>query len=734
MSAALGCATLASLCFAFFSAMKNTLQGSPTTGVWVLSALTLAVLALAAAPVRAQEAPAAPAASAPSTLPALGTPASAASAPSASPAPGQPSQAGQPGQVVEVRARRPDVQGSQRSISGRDAALVPGAGSDAIKALQSLPGVVTANDASGEPAVRGSRPTDNAYEVDFLPVGYLFHGGGLVSVLPGELVQRFDLYSAAFGPQFADVTGAVLDVRLRDPKTDAFHATLDASFIAAGFVAEGPLAPGHSVLVAARRSYLDWLVDEVKDDNSGVITQLPRYRDYQLKYLWEPNERHRLSLHLSGAADHISYEVPAGSVLAQQEPVFTGSGHNDTAYDSAALQWEQDLGAGSDQRLALGSLNTRVNSRTGTAVDLGASVQTTYLREQAHLRLQPEHELWLGGSLNHSQVKLGLDLRNPRCTEFETDCDYSSADAQRVDQRLNMDQQDLHARERWQFQPDWALTTGLRYSRDAYLEESVLEPRLGLEWAATASTSFSAAWGLHHQQPAVEQILPELGNPELRSLRARHSMLGMSQKLAGNWNWRAELYYKQLDRLVIADEQLNYRNAGSGQAWGAELLLRKEPGGAPGLMGQVSGWMSVSWARSLRQNDATGERFAFEFDQPLVLNLVARWQRDERVSFGAKWSVHSGSLYTPITGSYVETDGRVRPRYGALNSQRLPVYHRLDLRMDYRLSPRLTGYVELINAYNHANISGYSYNADYSQRNTETQLPFLPSVGVKLDF
>ena len=44
------------------------------------------------------------------------------------------------------------------------------------------------------------------------------------------------------------------------------------------------------------------------------------------------------------------------------------------------------------------------------------------------------------------------------------------------------------------------------------------------------------------------------------------------------------------------------------------------------------------------------------------------------------------------------------------------------------------GFGEVINAYARKNISGYSYNADYTVRKDVTQLPFLLSFGVLVKF
>jgi hypothetical protein len=61
-----------------------------------------------------------------------------------------------------------------------------------------LPGVLTNNDFDTGVALRGTRPDDNRYYLDFLPTGYLFHITGL-SVVDGDMVARLQLLSAGFG-------------------------------------------------------------------------------------------------------------------------------------------------------------------------------------------------------------------------------------------------------------------------------------------------------------------------------------------------------------------------------------------------------------------------------------------------------------------------------------------------------------------------------------------------------
>jgi hypothetical protein len=587
-----------------------------------------------------------------------------------------------------------------------------------------------ADDSSSAPAVRGSRPDDNLYYVDFLPVGYLFHMGGLVSTVHSDLVRQFELYSAAFGPEYGDAIGAVLDVTLRNPRTDRLGGVLNVSLLGADALIEGPVNETQSFYFAVKRSYIDLLLDTVEDEDSGVIISVPRYWDYQGKYLWNLNADHQLSFHATGAADQLEFRVPAGSTLATQEPVLAGDSALSTSYATQAMVWDGDFGAGLRNKLAIGRTSDRNTSSVGTALRATSRANTAFLREQLKFKLAARHDTTLGGSVESIKIDYDIDALNARCTEFDPECDYTSAPRLQARDTLRAKFGNAYASHRWQATDAWALSAGVHHTRDGYLGRRYTEPRVGLEWQATPGTTFTAAWGRHNQFPAGEQVIAGFGNTGLWHLRAAHSVLGVQQKLDKGWSWKLEAYQKKFSDFVVADPTVNYINGGSGRSRGAELLVKKDPNAS----GKLSGWLALSLSKARRQNDVTGREFPFDFDQPVIAHLVMQYRMSERWMFGAKWSYHTGSPDTPITGSTTDPDGRVRPVYGELNSERLPAYHRLDLRADWKLSPRYSFYGEVINAYARKNLSGYSYNADYTQRKPVTQLPFLLSFGVLIRF
>lgn len=639
--------------------------------------------------------------------------------------------------TIRGSSRLPEVAG-QRSVSAQELRSVPGSFGDPLKSLQSLPGVAAAADGSSDPAIRGSRPQDNRFLIDGLPAGRVFHVGGLTSVLHADLVNRFDLYAAAFGPEFANATGGVVDVKLRRPRSDRLGGSLDLGLLGADLLLEGPVAENQSFYLAGKRSWLDLLVKQASngkgEGSDGAIVQMPRYSDYLGKYFWRLNAAHELRAHVSGASDTLELEIPADSKLAKQEPVFTGEGRFHGSDHTEALTLESNLDnldmAGTVNRLSVGRHTMRGDSQLGSALRLDETQRDRFLLEELRLSPTPAHTLTLGGELHELTSDYALNLRNARCTEFSADCDYSSADAVATANRLTLKASTLYAKDRWQFTPTWAATVGLHHSHDSYLRRSNTEPRLALEWQWSAQTLLSAGWGRYNQIPDGPQIAPDIGNPGLDHLHATHSVLGLSQTWGEGWNSRVELYRKSLRDLVVADATSNYVNGGSGTAQGIEWLLKRNalPGEA------LSGWLSLSWARSTRHNDRTGEDFRFAYDQPLIVHLVGLWRLGQGWQLSGKWTYHSGLPDTAIVGGYTDGSGRTRPVYGTLNGDRLPAYHRLDLRIERQINPKLHVYAELINAYNRRNVSGWSYSADYSSREAVRSLGLLPSAGLRVTF
>lgn len=615
------------------------------------------------------------------------------------------------------------------SMGGRSAASIPGGGGDPLRALQTLPGVVTNNDASAAPAVRGSRPEDNLYFVDFMPTGYIFHMGGAISVFNSQLVESFDLYPAAFGAEYAGSTGAVIDVKLRDPHEDELSTTLDISMLQAGMLVEGPVTENQSFYFAARMSYLDLLVGDQIDIQGVDMVQFPKYTDYQGKYLWKLENGSRVTFQATGATDNVEVNLDATADGVENDPVLIGNHSNDTSYNSQGVVWEEEHG-GNGLTLGVSHIGNETVTHAAAAADARVTMDNWYGRARWTKPLGSDHLLAVGGEVANINADYDVSYRDPGCTEFDVDCQYTDATLLGSKAKVTVNWSMLYVEENWYPNDQWALTAGLSGNQEDYLNESYLEPRLRAEYTPHPGWTYSVGAGRYHQFPQFIQVEKVFGNPELTQFNADHYVVGLEHQLGNGWEWKAEAYYKKLNNLVTSDPITRYSNEGEGESKGVELLLRKA------ATDKLSGWLSVSLSKAERINTATGERFPFEYDQPVVVSLVGDYRFNDRWSLGAKWWYHSGAPYTPITGGTAAplNPGRYIPTYGEINSKRMPDYHRLDLRVNRHYSKNTTAYMELVNAYAQKNVGGYDYNVDYTSRKEIYQLPFLISFGFTTKF
>jgi outer membrane receptor protein involved in Fe transport len=298
------------------------------------------------------------------------------------------------------------------------------------------------------------------------------------------------------------------------------------------------------------------------------------------------------------------------------------------------------------------------------------------------------------------------------CNDLDPEC--STVDAQYVTYRdtLKVRAHEAYVEDRWSLSEKQALTFGLHYGNDDYLEEGRAEPRLRYDYQFSDRLSTYAAAGRYSQLPGLREMIEVLGNPNLTTVKADHYVLGLNQQLAGGWRWGADLYYKDLTDIVISAEQDGavdrYSNGAEGSAYGVEFLIRKD------LTDRWFGWASLSLAESDRTRIATGETVKFEYDKPILFNLVANRQLGKYWSLGFRWTYQSGGRYTPIVNLLPSTTHPevMEPVYGDLNSEQYPDFHRLDLRAEYT-RPKSWGYwkfyVDVLNAYDQDNVTAYEY-------------------------
>jgi hypothetical protein len=650
--------------------------------------------------------------------------------------------------VIVTGEREVETPVTERTEQTEKLLKVPGSFGDALQTIYTLPGIVQSEEAGGAPAVRGSGPDDNAFLIDFLPAGYVFHDFGF-SIFNENLLRDFGVKTAGFGSRYGKATGAIFDVALREPRQQPWEYTVDASFLRVGALAEGQITDSQSMYISARESMIHLLLklraDAIEEEEDISFETYPRARDFQAKYSWVINEQNRFSVLAIGAQDETAVRLGGESDIALIDPGVAGEVRLKTGFGSIAANWLYDDGI-NRLRTAAGYLDESRDLSSGNGAEYSNSdvARTTF---KSHFdRVLGRHLLGIGGEYQHSVFDYDLNFRFRSCTNFNPDCRVNRGPLVSAQDSTTIDTIEGFLEDRWQVVDSVAFTAGVHVAHNDYLDETFIEPRAAAEWQINPRWQVNASWGEYHQLPRVGQIIPVFGNPELESLSATHYVLGVKHKLGNDWSWSSDVYYKDLGDVVVdVTTGQQYLNAADGEAYGFELLINKnrDEQVRDTMMDRLYGWLSLSLSKTERRNMLNNTTAVFEYDTPIIANLVMNYRIARAWDVGLRWNFRSGLPYTPIVGNKPNPNfpGFFLPVYGELNSDRAAPYHRLDVRGEYELSmKKFKGsiYVDIINLYNRTNGGAVEYKpvagtSDYTLEEEES-LPLLPSIGVKISF
>ena len=240
--------------------------------------------------------------------------------------------------------------------------------------------------------------------------------------------------------------------------------------------------------------------------------------------------------------------------------------------------------------------------------------------------------------------------------------------------------------------------------------------------------------GLFSQPPQPQESDSVLGNPNLSPSRTIHTSAGVEQDFGDSINLGAEGFYKHLFNVVVGTKNgaaPHYVSSGLGRIYGLELSAKVKP------VGRFFGYLSYTLMRSERR-DLTGEFRLFDFDQTHILTLSSVYRLGAGWELGGTFRLVSGNPTTPVVGSVTGTDtDSILPIYGATNSSRSPMFHRLDVlvRKTWTLDWfKFMVYLDVQNIYNRQNAEGVVYDARYKTSGVISGLPILPDLGIRGEF
>jgi outer membrane receptor protein involved in Fe transport len=641
-------------------------------------------------------------------------------------------------------------QDSSFALSREEIDRLPQLGGDLFRAVSLLPGT-SANDVTAQFSIHGGRRDEVKVLLDGQELYEAYHlkdYDNALSIVSARSLSAASLSTGSYGAVHGDRMSGVLDLRTADAAAGRRHvvgvSVLDVHASAAGALGEsgGWMVSGRrgSIALAGRflgdedPTFWDLLGKVEADTGAGRFAARTLHatdelefdkvegdgferleNGYRSNYTWLTHQATpgaSLAIDTTGSWSRIYRD--RGGAGSEEEGSFVLSDHRNLEVFGAQQSWSLDLGA--RHLPAWGWELRRYDAGFDYAKDL-----------------DPELEIL-------------APFSPPRLTEHA------------FDDTLRGDHAAAWASDRVTLFDRLTAEVGLRWDRHLVTADTLLSPRVNLAWRVDDRSVVRSSWGRFYQSQRPYELQVEDGEPALfRAERSEHAVLGYEAILAhqrvGIDAIRVELFSRVVDRprprYENLLEPLNFLpeiepdrvriTPERGLAQGVEVLVRGRHGD------RLEGWLAYSYSRS--RDRIEGDYVARSLDQPHTL----AWGLDYRLlrhwTLNLAWRFRTGWPTTPVEARLIvdpeepEEGPELQAVFGALNSERLATYHRLDLRASRRWSLQrgtLALFIDVQNVYNRANLAGFDVELDEESgviRAEEEKWPgTFPSVGVAWEF
>jgi len=639
-----------------------------------------------------------------------------------------------------------------------------GGQADFAQYLQVVPGVVFTGDQGGQLYIRGGTPVQNLVLLDGMIIYNPFHSIGLFSVFDVDLISNASVYTGGFGAEYGGRISSVMDVTTRYGNPNRFAGKVNLSTFGAKFLLEGPLLKAKdensgsiTYVLSAKKSYIDKTANTIyKYVNNG--DGLPfTFADFYGKVSFNGNNGNRADVFGFNFNDQVSYQTI-----------------NNYAWKSYGGGMKFTVVPGSTPMLFSGKI-----SYSDYRIELDDGSHTPRSSEVGGFNMGLDFTYFLG----KNRLLYGVEMKG-----FQTDFQFSNTLNRVISQKESTTELAGFISGRFLLGEKklkktnnkfnrFIIVPGLRVHYYASLSNLSIEPRLSMKYNVTPSFRLKAATGLFSQnlissasdRDVVNLFYGFLSGPDNlqktfdgkelthKLQKSTHLIGGFEFDLSSNLTLNFEAYYKWFNQLTnmnknkIFDDNSEYQDKPdilkkdfiieTGDAEGFDLSLKYQDK-------RFYIWAVYSLAFNHRYDGYI--EYTPHFDRRHNANFLATYSFGKKRLWEAnvRWNYGSGFPFTPTAGNYeimnfyedgigsdyTTANGDVGVVYGAINSKRLPDYHRLDIGIKKSIYFSETTVLEInlsiTNAYNRNNI----FYIDRVTNQRVDQLPFMPALGISFAF
>jgi len=648
---------------------------------------------------------------------------------------------------------------------------------DVMKALQLMPGIKSQSEGSSLLLVRGGSPGENMYLFDNVPVIYVNHLGGFMSVFNPDIINSIDVYKGGFPARYGGKLSSIVDITQKEGNTSGFKGSMNIGLTDLSLTLEGPVKKNASYIFTGRKTLFGLLLmagTGIGDGNSFIMSY--GFHDLNGKISWKPNAKNSLHFNIYQGDDILFYRAKK----SKENPA--NKNHLSYTWGNwlASANWKHVVSTKlfSDNIFSYTRYRLRERQKYSYQGDYGLeNVEYKYLSTVQVIALQTAwkyqaRQKWaidfgFKSSLAFNLPNYTYQSNMPSATEKDQIPTFETA---------------LYGDNKFNLSYGFQLNAGLRFVNfnTRGFADFALEPRLSLNKELNANHQLNLSYMRVNQFSHLlftpgSLMSNEVWIPADKTIKPaasdQYTIGWIGSYGDGAYQSEVSLYYKTLKDLATYKEGFinlkgdnNWRSkvetGGKGEAYGLEVLFRKNTG-------NWTGFASYSCSKATRQfpEIINGFEFLYDYDRPHTASLSVNHKFSERVSLNMAWMYQTGLPYTPVigrqltpslepdeNGEYINYETFI---YGERNSARMKDYHRLDIglilnNLTSENKVKSSWTFSVYNAYNRQNPVYYYYNTTSSGEiiNPETSgtayqpfnmyqmslFPIIPTVSYKFYF
>ena len=621
---------------------------------------------------------------------------------------------------------------------------------DALRAVQTMPGVLAASDYSSQVYIRGSPADQTLITIDDVTVYNPYHLGGIFSMFNSDGIDHIEfqpgLYSAEYGGRLA----GRLNIAPRYGNPESLKGKVSLGTTSSRFQLNGPLGKIR-YFVGARRTYFDFIEKLFSGEFGGYY-----FTDIQSGISMRLDAKNHFSIFGFYSRDALS------NILEDDEIHLDGLREPVWGNRIASARWSHQFNPELHFDAHLSYSNAYVTSST-LHIDVDNQIRDLSLKNRLQFSTN-SHQLLAGFDISQYQYAYRWHIDNadnlediigdPEAVFFDgAPPQYQSLSSNRS---INFYLQDV-----FQISRKTSLQFGGRLEWQSLSKGLILLPRLQLRHMMLPGFQINGSFAQHAQYNYTLKALKrdDILDPfsisfpvsdTIEPLRDTQYAVGMQLRLPGDGKIRSEVYFKNLYGIPVYDQNRELVTTNAGRAGGLDVQIQ---------FGQDRIFSSVSYSLGYSQIKENQNWVYAGYDRRHSIKFFGGIKPGRGWSIHLFWAFLSGQPYTPLSGYFIgagstrSIDSPPRILYedsrsfrgfrgkipGVTNSLRHPVYHRLDIGFSkiWQYQHTLMELrFQLLNAYFQKNLVFLEPSEEFGISESEAgrNFPIIPSFEISLHF